>query len=49
MQNRFSELKILGTKKGFMAERISFSPKRNDCPVISVGVWARNKGLKTIV
>lgn len=40
---------ILGTKKGFMSGRISFSPKRKDCPVISVGVWGRNKGLKAIV
>lgn len=49
MQYRFRELIILGTKKGFMGGRVSFNPKRKDCPVLSVGVWGRNKGLKAIV
>lgn len=47
MQNRFSELIILGTKKGFMGGRISFNPKRNDCPVISVGVWRQKQGVES--
>jgi hypothetical protein len=38
-----------GTKEGLTGGRKSYNPKRNDCPVISAGLWGRNKWSKAIV